>query len=321
VTDSGPASLRPPNELPRPSPLRSAPSPADKVVIAYLAVIAALILLFAFRVLEWWMLVPAHCIAIAATWMIGRWLGESAGGSSGASAAGVLKKRRLRKFFRSWYPLFLIPLTYKELSYLIPRVNPHDLDWQLEAIDIRLFGVNPTLWLERLTYPALSEIFQIAYTSYYILPVVLGIVIWLRNPKAFGFYVYLIVLAFYLSYLGYISVPAIGPRFILSGQFSKPLGGLLLAEPIRRMLDHAEGITRDCFPSGHTELTMVVLYSAWLFHRPSFRWMLPVGTALIIATVYLRYHYVVDVVAGALLALLIMAIARPLYARLGGTEF
>ena len=321
MTDSGPASLRPPNKSPRPSLLNRSPDPADKIVVAYLAIIGALILLFAFRVPLWWMLVPAHCIAIGETWLIGRWLGESAASSSDPSAAGVFKKRRLRRFFRSWYPLFLIPLTYKELSYLIPRIHPTDLDWQLEAIDIRLFGVNPTLWLERVTYPALSEIFQIAYTSYYILPVVLGIMIWLKNPKAFGFHVYLIVLAFYLSYLGYISVPAIGPRFILAGQFSKPLGGLLLAEPIRRMLDHAEGITRDCFPSGHTELTMVVLYSAWRFHRPSFGWMLPVGTALIIATVYLRYHYVVDVLAGVLLALLIMAVARPLYARLGGTEF
>jgi membrane-associated phospholipid phosphatase len=211
-------------------------------------------------------------------------------------------------------------MTYKELSYLIPRVHPTDLDWQLEAIDIQLFGVNPTLWLERVTYAPLSEIFQIAYTSYYILPVVLGILIWIRKPEAFQFYVYLIVLAFYLSYLGYISVPAIGPRFILAGQFSKPLGGLLLAEPIRRTLDQAEGITRDCFPSGHTELTMVVLYSAWRFHRTSFWWMLPIGSALIIATVYLRYHYVIDVAAGALLAALIVAAAQPLYTKLGGTR-
>jgi membrane-associated phospholipid phosphatase len=263
-------------------------------------------------------LVPAHCIVIGTVLLLGTWLGECRTNAADLAAADNVKLPRFRRFFRSWYPLFLIPLTYKELSYLIPQVHPNDLDWQLEAIDMRLFDVNPTLWLERVTHPAISEILQIAYSSYYLLPVILGIVIWLRKPEVFGFYVYLIVLAFYLSYLGYILVPAIGPRFILAGQFSKPLGGILLAEPIRRTLDHAEGITRDCFPSGHTALTMVVLYSAWRFHRQTFWWMLPVGTLLIIATVYLRYHYVVDVVAGALLAVLIIVSGEYLYRKLGG---
>jgi membrane-associated phospholipid phosphatase len=34
---------------------------------------------------------------------------------------------------------------------------------------------------------------------------------------------------------------------------------------------------------------------------------------LILATVYLRYHYVVDVLAGAAAAALVILIARPLY--------
>ena len=79
------------------------------------------------------------------------------------------------------------------------------------------------------------------------------------------------------------------------------------------MLDRAEGITRDCFPSGHTELTLLVLYYARKFHRKTFWWLLPLGTGVIISTVYLRYHYVVDVVAGALLTVAIVMMAKPLY--------
>src|SRR5215470_6092678 len=111
---------------------RSATSPADKVVIAYLAIIAALILVFYSRVPLWWALVPAHCIVIAAVLLIERWLNKEATSGLEPAGPGALKKSRLRRFFRSWYPLFLIPMTYKELSYLIPHVNPTDLDWKLE---------------------------------------------------------------------------------------------------------------------------------------------------------------------------------------------
>jgi membrane-associated phospholipid phosphatase len=315
---TGTAAPVPPARPAVPSSLRSSLSPADKVVVAYLTIIAALILIFASRIPIWWVLVAAHCAAISIVFLIGTRL---RGDDSEAAIAAVSTGQRFSRWIRSWYPLFLIPMTYKELGYLIPRVHPRDLDWQLDAIDIRIFGADPALWLERVISPVLTEILQLAYICYYILPVVLGIVLWRRrSPAVFDFYVYLIVLGFYLSYLGYLSVPAIGPRFILADQFTKPLGGLLVAPAIRRALDHAEGITRDCFPSGHTELTMLVLYSAWRFHRPTFRWMLPVGTALIISTVYLRYHYVIDVVAGALLAMLIMAGADFLYRKLGGRD-
>ena len=44
------------------------------------------------------------------------------------------------------------------------------------------------------------------------------------------------------------------------------------------------------------------------------------GTGVIVSTVYLRYHYVIDVVAGALLAVTVVMIAKPLYRLLGGIE-
>jgi membrane-associated phospholipid phosphatase len=130
------------------------------------------------------------------------------------------------------------------------------------------------------------------------------------------------VLGFYLSYLGYIAVPAIGPRFlpsIVEAQRTS-LTGLLFFQPVRRMLDSAEGITRDCFPSGHTELTLLVLYYARKFHRCTFWWLLPFGIGIVLSTVYLRYHYFVDVVAGALVAVAIVVIATPLYNNLPTRE-
>jgi len=222
-------------------------------------------------------------------------------------------------FLRAWYPVALIPFTYKELEYLIPRIHPRDFDWELAAIDRWIFGVDPTVWLERATWPLLTELFQLSYITYYVLPLALGVVVWRKGWfDKFHFLVFVIVLSFYISYLGYIAVPAIGPRFILAGDQSFPLKGLLLVDWIRATLDRAEGITRDCFPSGHVMLTLVVVYYARKFHRPTFWWALPAASALIISTVYLRYHYVVDVIAGVVLAVAVVASADLLYKTLGG---
>jgi membrane-associated phospholipid phosphatase len=283
-------------------------SPADKVVIAYLVIIAALVVASAQAVSDWWIIIALHAIAIAVI-------------------IGLAKiHRRMPASFRTrirllrgWYPLVLIPLTYKELTHLIPRIHPRDFDWELAAIDYRLFGVHPTVWMERFTSPLLTEFFQLSYVTYYFMPLVLGVVFWRRGWfDRFQFLLFVLVLGFYLSYLGYIAVPAIGPRFILADQQAAPLAGVWTFDWIRRTLDQAEGITRDCFPSGHVELTLLVLYFAARFHRRSLWWMLPSGGALVVSTVYLRYHYVIDVAAGVLLAVLVIVIAGPLYRLLGG---
>ncbi|HWP44375.1 MAG TPA: phosphatase PAP2 family protein [Blastocatellia bacterium] len=281
-------------------------SPADKVVIAYLAIIAALVAISYQRIDFWWAFVLAHASCIALVSAVARrahsWPGE-----------------RAWRFIRGWYPVALVPATFKELAVLVPLIHPRDFDWELARIDYWMFGVHPTVWLERWTRPALTELLQISYSTYYFLPLILGAVLWRKGwLERFHFFVFVAVLSFYLSYLGYIAVPAIGPRFILAGEQSFPLRGVFLFSLIRETLDRAEGIMRDCFPSGHTALTLLVLYYAAKYHRLTFWLMLPAGTALIISTVYLRYHYVIDVIAGVLLAALVVLIANPLYRLLRG---
>ena len=306
----------------------SALKPADKVAVSYLVVITSLVLVFSFRVPGWPAFCTGHAILVALIFLIARSLPVSPSPPLPESPSPSLPVSpspglTLGAFIRGWYPVVLIPITYKELSYLIPRLHPRDFDETLAAFDYRFLGVHPTVWLERFTYPLLTEVLQLTYSTYYFLPLVLGVVLWRRRSfEQFHFWVFIVVLGFYLSYLGYISVPVIGPRFlpaILEAQ-TKPLTGVWLFQSVRETLDRAEGITRDCFPSGHTELTLLVLFYARSFHRKVFWWLLPLGTGVIISTVYLRYHYVIDVVAGALVAVAIVAIAKPLYRLLGGNE-
>jgi membrane-associated phospholipid phosphatase len=296
-------------------------NPADQVVIAYLVVIAGLILIFSYRIESWGWLCAGHAVAIAvvsliATWDRPRSSSHSPPVNSASRRIAASPRLSSASFIHGWYPVVLIGITYKELTYLIPRIHPHDFDAALASIDYRVLGVNPTIWLERFTWPPLTEVLQLTYSTYYFLPIILGVVLWRTHElERFRFWVFVVVFGFYLSYLGYLAVPAIGPRFLPSIVYdqTKPLTGVLLFTSLREALDRAEGITRDCFPSGHTELTLLVLYHARKFHRQTFWWLLPFGAGIVLSTIYLRYHYVVDVIAGALLAIAIVAIATPLY--------
>ena len=304
-------------------------NPADVIVIAYLAIVTLLIIVFSYRIGHWVLLCAGHIAVIALVILLAKFgPPRQVSASPRRPVAPSLPRPlspspRLRVFFllRGWYPLLLIGLTYKELTYLIPRIHPRDFDAALAAIDYRMFGVNPTVWIERFTWPPLTEMFQLTYSTYYLLPMILGVVLWRkRRFDSFFFFVFVLMFGFYLSYLGYIAVPAIGPRFLASiaEAQTKPLTGIWLFVPVRQMLDRAEGITRDCFPSGHTELTLLVLLYAYKLHRRSFWFFLPFGIGIVLSTVYLRYHYVIDVVAGALLAVVVVAVAKPLFGALGG---
>lgn len=311
-------------------------SPADKVAIAYLVIVTALILISIQRIPVWLWLCAAHATGVSLVALVA-WLDRRLRGvhSSSPSPRGAPFSsrvapppsaslfRRVARFVHGWYPVALIPTTFKELGYLIPRIHPRDFDTTLAEIDYRVFGAHPTVWLERFTWPPLTELLQICYPTYYFLPIILGAVIWRSGDmEGFRFWVFVVVLGFYLSYLGYIAVPAIGPRFlpeILEAQ-TKPLTGILFYQTVRETLDRAEGLTRDCFPSGHTAMTLLALYYARRFHRKTFRVLLPLGIAIILSTVYLRYHYVVDLAAGALLAGGVILVARKVFASLGGNN-
>jgi membrane-associated phospholipid phosphatase len=88
---------------------------------------------------------------------------------------------------------------------------------------------------------------------------------------------------------------------------------------IRSTLDGLEQNKTDAFPSGHTAVALVSLLYAWKYREKVLFWILvPAVSALIVSTVYLRYHYVVDVIAGILLAALTVLIAPKTYRLFSG---
>ena len=201
------------------------------------------------------------------------------------------------------FPTISILLIFDSLGKIVHSVNPRDIDPLLIRLDYMIFGFYPTVMMERWISPCLTDIMQLAYSSYYFLPLTLGVTLKMRRKEgALGHSLFLIMFCFYLSYVGYMLMPALGPRYTMAHLQHADLRGFLIAGPIQEMLNRLEGIKRDAFPSGHTAVALTVLYLSYLHARGLFRLFLPVVLALIFSTVYCRYHYVVDVLGGVVLA-------------------
>jgi membrane-associated phospholipid phosphatase len=221
-------------------------------------------------------------------------------------------RSRLIKYIRDWYPVPMIFYVFKETYLMVHPIHPQDYDSLLINIDRWMFGGDPTHWLSVIAYPLVTEILQISYASYYL--ILLSVFFELSFEKRHTEYYlgsFLVIYAFYLSYIGYFLLPAVGPRFTLYdfNSLDTSLPGVWVTNALRDFVNAGESIPknipnaidfaqRDAFPSGHTQLTLTILYISFANHLKS-RWVILVaGSLLIISTVYLRYHYAIDVIAG-----------------------
>ena len=138
---------------------------------------------------------------------------------------------------------------------------------------------------------------------------------WARDRGTARRFIFTLSLAYVLSYAGYFAVPALGPRAALAGSLFVPLQTTAVSRAISSTLDQLEHTKCDVFPSGHTMVAVLVLIVAYQRARDAFWWLLPVAIGLIVSTIYCRFHYVVDVLAGAVVAILAVPTGDAIYDR------
>lgn len=228
---------------------------------------------------------------------------------------------------RFWYLVPMIFLSFKEIYNLVDPIRGKIFDDFLIQADRFLFGTDPTKVLYHISNPYLTELLQIVYGTFFFLPIILGISLLCKDRKKELYYLaFIIVFGFFLSYIGYILLPAIGPRFTLHDfhMTDTELPGLYLTKFLREIVNAGESIPagtpnpalvvqRDAFPSGHTQMTLLVMYLSVKFKSRSRYFLIPNGTLLIFSTVYLRYHYVVDLLAGVIFMLLTLWLGKHLF--------
>lgn len=275
--------------------------PVDALSVVFIAILLALTLISFGRIPDAGLLAARYAAAIFLVFL-------------SSYAARKTPGNPVLKYINVFMPLFIVLFTFDSLSRLTHYVNPVDMDPILAWLDERVFGVVPGVWMERLINPVFTTVLQLCYTSYYFVPVAFGLILYFKGAgEPFDRSVFGIVFGFFISYVGYLLVPALGPRYYLDGVYDAGLMRGRLASAINDTLNMLEGQNRDAFPSGHTEVVLIVLFYAWQYKRWYFWLALPLVTGLIVSTVYLRYHYAVDVLAGVILAPVCVWAASRLY--------
>ena len=268
----------------------SSPRPTiERIWIAYAAVIATVTIASAddltTRAIT--LLLVTHAVVVAA--------------ALATRAIAVRRSHDAARWLRAAMACIGLPVVFSAVSWLLPAVHPEPYEYLCLAIDRAWFGGDPAVVLSSWLPPIVVEVLQLNYSCFYALPIVAAFAV-LRGvgKAAFDRAVLWFVGGFLASYLGYLLVPTLGPKVVLA--YEHEVRGVLLTDTLRHAIDAGEANPWDCFPSGHTWLAITSLLVVWRWHRRWF-WILLVPASLLIAsTVLLRYHWVVDVIAGAMLA-------------------
>ncbi len=230
-----------------------------------------------------------------------------------------LTRQRLPKAVRiavDFYPAAFVPFVYESLGPLIAAARGRPRDDLLIAADRAILGGDVTVLLQPLVTPFWATFLYVAYSTYYFLPLVLGAFLWSRDQPTARRYIFTLSFCFYVSYAGYFTIPAYGPRTALADSHTVPLETTAVARAISKTINELEHTKLDAFPSGHTMITVAVLLVAFGRMRGLFWWLLPVATLLVFSTVYCRYHYLVDILAGVALAFATVPLGDRLYDRM-----
>lgn len=213
---------------------------------------------------------------------------------------------------------FPVLASFLQLQYILPTAGRHPLDAQLYAFDLRVFGVEPSQAWDRFVTPSTTEWFAFFYYGYFFLIAVhvlpmLGLV---KSGRFLAKFSFGFIWLYCVGHALYTFVPAYGPYSFLAHELHHPLEGSFWWPLVRKAVDSVDGGARtDVFPSLHTAMpTYLSIFSFLERKRMPFKltW-LPLSlftTQIIGATMFLRWHYLVDICAGLTLAVSAILMSR-----------
>ncbi len=216
-------------------------------------------------------------------------------------AAGVvLFIAHERGHMRAWVPLFLMLIAYREMNWFTPAVHNHHLEnvwivWDRQVLDqYHLRAVIESLGV---LIPGYLELCYLLV--YAVAPV--SLVLLVKNQSADRIHTWWIAhLAATLGcYALFPYFPSEPPRTVFAGEDLPHVTTVL--RTLNLAIVGGYGIHSSVFPSAHVA-SGVSAGLGLLFTLRRRRWlgwlMLLYGFSVALATIYGRYHYAVDAVAG-----------------------
>ena len=292
----------------------------DYATQAYLAIVALLVWCAHGQVVPHWRgLVAAHLAGLGAIHLLVR-------------AHARFPALPWLDLLRYCYPVLLYTALYCETGQVNLMFAGRYLDPAFIRCEQWLFGGQPALaFMANLPYLAVSELFYFAYSSYYLMIVGVSAALFLQDRRRFLHFVTVISFIFYVCYLVYIFLPVVGPQVFFERFPGYPVPPLWSVQPapltpnfptaltagpffqLMQLLYSKFGSTGAAFPSSHVAVAVCTLCFSWRY-LPRVRWVHAAAvTLLCAATVYCRYHYLIDVLAGLATVAILLPLGNWLY--------
>jgi len=290
----------------------------DYATQGYLLLVGLLILFFhRGRVPHFDLLLLAHLAGILAIHAFVAWSARRPG-------------KRFFSFFRHFYPLMLYAFLYRESEQLNLIFTDQYLDPAFIALEERLFGFQPAIvFMNAFPHILVSEFFYMSYFSYYVMIAGVGLTLYFMRREEFWHYLAVLSFLFYVCFLVFIFLPVAGPpAFFMEiprylDQHQLPYYPLEFPPSatwgpffhIMKFLYATFESGGGAFPSSHVAAALCIVFLSWR-NFPRGRYLILAATlCLSFATVYCRYHYAVDVFAGAAAAGILIPLGEWLYRR------
>jgi membrane-associated phospholipid phosphatase len=267
----------------------------DGLILFTLSFFSLLALLFCSSVAGWWLLIIKN-VGIGAVYL----------------TLVFVSDKMTKKFPRFILRVAAVTLAYAYLFGAVDKLqlilHGQWLDAYVMDAEQYIFGVQPTLWLEHITTPPLTEWMMFAYVIYVPLyPFLCGVIYYLRGEVAMEDYLFTLGFTNILCDIGFILFPVAGPMATIGDLYSVPLKGYVFTFFGELMRSNVHFVGGN-IPSPHTAAATIMWVMAYRYHRPSFYILTPVVLSLYVSTFYLRYHFLTDAVVGIIVAFIALLI-------------
>ena len=217
---------------------------------------------------------------------------------------------------KNLYPLVFLSFFYTETSYMKNIIFSENLDVYFARFESYLWNGQPSLqFYQLMPQDWFNEWMNICYFSYYLLTTVICITLYIyEGPKSYKG-IFTVVFSFYLYYIIYDLIPVEGPQFYfdtMNTNFEPPYFFGKIMQYILFNLEEPTG----AFPSSHVGVALILSYVSFKHLKKIFYVSLPFVIGICFATVYLKAHYLTDVVGAIVTVPIFIVICNVTYRKL-----
>jgi len=212
------------------------------------------------------------------------------------------------------FPVSLIMFWYPETSYLNDCFFPV-FDKYFAAADSCLFGCQPSMEFSRVApWRFFSEIMAFGYFSFYLTITFTFFYFYYKfDKKIYEKVSFIFLFSFFVFYVIFIILPVEGPQFYFA--YDKVPAGFLFYKLLTIAQYYGERGT-GAFPSSHIGISLIIIFIFYKYSRKILYVLLPLFVILALSTVYIKAHYVVDVVGGFIIAPILFWLSFKVYKKL-----